>query len=214
MTHLVATWGYLALFLAVLLAAMGVPTGSELVIAYAGALASGHVGGAKHHFDIVVVIVLATVGELLGAFVGYGIGRAGGRPLVERLGRFVLLTRTDLDRAERLFMRHGEPVVFFGRFIPLVRSFVGIAAGIAEMSVAKFGVFTGLAALMWCTAFASLGDTLGASWSSVLHKVSDAGYVAAGLLVVAVVVLFLGRLRAVRAEREVPRARAVENADS
>src|SRR3984957_13052269 len=96
MTHLLLTWGYVALFLATLLAAMGIPTGSELVIGYAGALASGHVGGSHHHLNIVVVIVLATAGELIGSFVGYGIGRLGGRPLVERVGRYVLITKADL----------------------------------------------------------------------------------------------------------------------
>ena len=203
MTHLLLTWGYAALFLATVLAAMGIPTGSELVIAYAGALASGHVGASTHHLNLAAVIVLATLGELLGSFAGYGIGRVGGRPLVERLGRYVLLTNADLDRTERVFARHGEPVVFFGRFIPLLRSFVGLAAGIAEMTVAKFAVFTALAAAIWCTGFALLGDALGASWDNVLHNVSDAGYVVAALVVVAVVVLFVGRIRTVRAERVV-----------
>src|ERR1019366_1546520 len=98
------------------------------------------------HLNLLIVILIATVAELIGSFLGYGIGRAGGRPLVERIGRFVLVTNADLDRAERLFSRHGEPVVFFGRFIPLLRSFVGLAAGIAEMAVAKFALFTALAA--------------------------------------------------------------------
>jgi membrane protein DedA with SNARE-associated domain len=201
MTHLLLTWGYGALFVATLLAATGIPTGSELVIAYAGALASGHVAGGGQHLNLPVVIVLATLGELLGSFAGYGIGRVGGRPLVERLGRYVLLTNADLERGERLFARHGEPVVFFGRFIPLLRSFVGLAAGLAEMTVAKFAVFTALAAAIWCTAFALLGDALGASWSKVLHDVSDAGYAVGAVIGIAVVAALVVRLRAVRAER-------------
>jgi len=200
-THLVLTWGYFALFIATVLAAMGLPTGSEIVIAYAGALASGHISGSSHHLNLVAVIAIATVGELIGSFLGYTIGRVGGRPLVERVGRFVLITNADLDRAERLFERHGEPVVFFGRFIPLVRSFVGIAAGIAEMTVAKFAIFTAFAAAIWCTAFAVLGDGLGANWDSTLKKVSDAGYVVAAVVVVVVVMLFLHRIKAVRAAR-------------
>jgi membrane protein DedA with SNARE-associated domain len=200
-THLILTWGYIALFLVTLLAATGIPTGSELVIAYAGALASGHLTDIHHHLNIVVVIILATAGELIGSFAGYAIGRFGGRPLVQRVGRYVLLTNADLDRAERLFERHGEPVVFFGRFIPLVRSFVGLAAGIAEMSVARFATFTALAAGIWCTGLALLGYALGASWDHVIRKVSDAGYVVAGVVVVVLLVLLAGRLRAVKAER-------------
>jgi membrane protein DedA with SNARE-associated domain len=203
MTHLLLTWGYAALILATVLAAMGIPTGSELVIAYAGALASGNGGHGTHHLNLAVVIVLATLGELIGSAAGYTIGRVGGRPLVERLGRHVLLTNADLDRAERIFARHGEPVVFFGRFIPLLRSFIGLAAGIAEMTVAKFAVFTALAAAIWCSAFALLGDALGASWDNVLHNVSAIGYVIAAALVITVVVLFVGRFRAVRTERAV-----------
>lgn len=214
MTHLLLTWGYAALFLATVLAAMGIPTGSELVIAYAGALASGHVDQSTHHLNLAVVIVLATLGELIGSFAGYGIGRVGGRPLVERLGRYVLLTNADLDRAERVFARHGEPVVFFGRLIPLLRSFVGLAAGLAEMTAAKFAIFTALAAAIWCTGFALLGDALGTSWAKVLHNVSDAGYVVAALVVVAVVVLFASRLRAVRAERAALGLESAEQAES
>lgn len=201
MTHLLLTWGYLALFMAVLLAAMGIPTGSELVIAFAGALASGKVSGGSHHLNLLIVILIATVGEVMGSFLGYGIGRAGGRPLVERVGRFVLVTKGDLDRAEQLFTRHGEPVVFFGRFIPLLRSFVGLAAGIAEMTVAKFALFTAFAAAIWCAAFALLGDALGANWNSSLRKVSDVGYVIAAVLIAGVGFLFLRRLRTVRSER-------------
>jgi membrane protein DedA with SNARE-associated domain len=213
-THLLLSWGYTALFVATLLAAMGLPTGSEIVIAYAGALASGHVGdGNAHHLNLVLVIILATIGELIGSFLGYGIGRIGGRPLVERLGRYVLVTNADLDRAERLFARHGEPVVFFGRFLPLLRSFVGLAAGIAEMALAKFAIFTALAAAMWCTAFALLGYSLGASWNKVLRHVSDAGYVVAALLVAAVIALFLHRLRAVRADRSLARSLPIDPAE-
>jgi membrane protein DedA with SNARE-associated domain len=201
MTHLILTWGYVALFVATMLAAMGIPTGSELVIAYAGALATGHVGGNGHHLNLTVVIVLATLGELTGSLAGYGIGRLGGRTAVERLGRYVMLTNADLDRAELLFARRGEPIVFLGRFIPLVRSFVGLAAGLAGMAAAKFAVFTALAAAIWCAVFALLGDALGASWDKELHNVSDAGYVIAAALVVAVLILFMGRLRALRAKR-------------
>jgi membrane protein DedA with SNARE-associated domain len=201
MTHLLLTWGYVALFVATVLAAMGIPTGSELVIAYAGALASGHVGGSGHHLNLAVVIVFATLGELIGSFAGYGIGRLGGRTVVERLGRYVMLTNADLDRAELLFARHGEPVVFLGRFIPLVRSFVGLAAGLAEMTAAKFAVFTALAAAIWCAVFALLGDALGASWDKVLHNVSNAGYVIAPVVIMAVFILLIGRLRVLRAER-------------
>ena len=97
--------------------------------------------------------------------------------------------------------RHGEPLVLFGRFIPLLRSFVSFAAGLGEMAIGKFVVFTVIGCAIWCTALASLGYALGSSYSHVLKAFSYAGYLAAVLAVVAVVILFLHRLRVVREER-------------
>ena len=111
------------------------------------------------HLSLAAVIVLATAGEVLGSLAGYVIGYFGGRPLVDRFGKYVLLTHKDLDRAEAWFDRHGEPLVLFGRFIPLLRSFVSFAAGLAEMTVAKFMVFTLIGCAVWCTALAALGHS-------------------------------------------------------
>src|SRR5258708_40169671 len=100
MTHLFVTWGYLTLVVITLLAAMGLPTGSELAIAFAGALASGRIAHAPH-FNLMVVIALSTGSELVGSYLGYVIGRVGGRPLARRVGRVVRITDRDLDRCER-----------------------------------------------------------------------------------------------------------------
>jgi membrane protein DedA with SNARE-associated domain len=199
MTHFLLDWGYLALFVATLLAAMGIPTGSELVIAFAGALASGKVTDTHHHLALVWVIVIATVGELVGSMFGYSIGRLGGRPLLERVGKYVLVTHEDLDRAELMFQRHGQSIAFFGRFIPLVRSFVGLGAGIAEMSVARFVACTAVASAIWCSAFALIGYEVGGRWSKDLHDVSVATDVIIAVVVVGVVALIVQRWRHVRA---------------
>ncbi len=108
-----------------------------------------------------MVIVVAVVAEVLGSLAGYLIGYFGGRPLVDRVGKYVLLTHKDLDRAEAWFDRRGEPFVLFGRFIPLLRSFVSFAAGLGEMAIAKFVVFTVIGCAIWCTALVSLGYSLG-----------------------------------------------------
>jgi membrane protein DedA with SNARE-associated domain len=197
-THLLVTWGYPALFLVTVLAAMGIPTGSELVIAFAGALASGKVIGGSQHLNLAAVIVVASAGELLGSSFGYGIGRLGGRPLVDRVGRYVLITHHDVDRAEHLFERRGQTVVFFGRFVPLLRSFIGLAAGLAEMSAMRFLVFTAAATAIWCSLFAALGYDLGARWSHDLRGVSDLGYGVAVFIVAVVAIAFAKRFRATR----------------
>src|ERR1700729_1001041 len=122
MEHFLEHWGYLAVFALSFISTMGLPVGSELAIIYGGVLASGQIPNEPHHLNLVAVIVVATVAEVLGSLAGYLIGYFGGRPLVDRVGKYVLLTHKDLDRAEAWFARRGEPVVLVGRFIPLLRS--------------------------------------------------------------------------------------------
>lgn len=201
MEHFLETWGYVAVFGLSFISALGLPVGAELAVIYGGVLASGQIPNEPHHLVLVVVIVLAFLGEMLGSVAGYAVGRSGGRALVDRFGKYVLLTHKDLDRADAWFARHGEPLVLFGRFVPLLRSFVSIAAGIGEMAVAKFVAFTAIGCAVWCTALASVGDALGSSYNHVLKGFKDAGYVAAILAVVVVVLLFAHRFRTLRHER-------------
>jgi membrane protein DedA with SNARE-associated domain len=120
---------------------------------------------------------------------------------VDRFGKYVLLTHKDLDRAEAWFSRHGEPLVLFGRFIPLLRSFVSLAAGLSEMALGKFIAFTIIGCTIWCAALASLGYSLGSTYNHVLKGFTDAGYAFGVLAVIAVVLLFIHRLQVVREER-------------
>jgi membrane protein DedA with SNARE-associated domain len=201
MEHFLETWGYLAVFILSFVSSMGLPVGAEVAIIYGGVLASGQIVNEPHPLNLFAVIAVATLAEVLGSLVGYLIGYFGGRPLVDRVGKYVLLTHKDLDRAEAWFARRGEPVVLFGRFIPLLRSFVSLAAGLAEMARAKFLLFTVIGCAVWCTVLTSVGYGLGSSYHRVLKAFSYAGYVAAVLVVIAVVVLFIHRLRVVRSER-------------
>ena len=201
MEHFLETWGYLAVFILSFLSSMGLPVGAEVAIIYGGVLASGQIAHEPHPLNLFAVIAVATLAEVLGSLVGYLIGYFGGRPLVDRVGKYVLLTHKDLDRAEAWFNRRGEPFVLFGRFVPLLRSFVSFAAGLAEMAFAKFLVFTVIGCAVWCTALVSLGYSLGSSYNHVLKVFSYAGYVAAVLVVIAVIILFIHRFRVVREER-------------
>jgi membrane protein DedA with SNARE-associated domain len=206
MEHFLAQHGYLAIAILSFLSAMLIPVGSEIAIIYGGVLATS--AGANlahvHPLNIAVVIVVAAAAEVVGSSVGYLIGLYGGRPLVERLGKYVLLTHRDLDRAEGWFEKRGEPLALFGRFIPLLRSFVSVAAGLGEMAKAKFLVFTVIGCAIWCTALALLGDSLGTTYNHVLKDFSYAGYVAAALAVIAVVGLFAHRLSVRRKEQSAP----------
>jgi membrane protein DedA with SNARE-associated domain len=202
MEHFLATWGYLALFAFNFVSALGIPVGSEAAMGYAGALASGQLTTTgSDHLQLAPVIVVAILGDLAGSLAGYAVGRYGGRPLVDRLGKYILLTHRDLDRAEAWFARRGDPFVLVGRFIPLLRSWVSLAAGLGEMAMGKFVLFTVIGLAIYDTALCSVGYALGASWHSVIKAFSYAGYVAAALLVVAVVVVLVHRIRVYRAEQ-------------
>jgi membrane protein DedA with SNARE-associated domain len=197
--------GYGAIFVLSFVSAMGLPVGAEIALIYGGVLASGQIQGIKP-LELALVIIVALLGELLGSAAGYAIGRYGGRTLVDRVGKYVLLTHKDLDRAEAWFARRGEPVVLFGRFIPLLRSFVSFAAGLGEMALAKFAVFTLIGCAVWCTALCSLGYALGSSYNHVLKAFSFAGYLLGALAVVAVALVIWHRVREVRRQRGLERA--------
>ncbi len=204
MEHFLASVGYGAVFVLSFISAMGLPVGAELALIFGGVLASSAGAEANHvsQLSLAVVIVLAILGEVLGSLAGYAIGRYGGRPLVDKFGRYLLLTHRDLDRADAWFARRGEPVVLFGRFIPLLRSFVSFAAGLGEMAIGKFSVFTAIGCAVWCTALCSLGYSLGSSYNHVLKAFSYAGYLLGLLAVIAVVVVFWHRLREYRKQRD------------
>ncbi len=210
MEHFLATWGYLALFVATFISSMAIPIGAEIAIGYAGALASGQLTTTGHdHLHLALVIVVAALGEVVGSTAGYLIGRFGGRPLVDKVGKYILLTHRDLDRAEAWFARRGEPFVFFGRLIPLLRSFVSLAAGLGEMAYWKFLAFTVAGCVLWCGALAGIGYSLGSSWHHVIKGFSYAGYVLAVLFVVLIVVVLVHRIRVVRAEKTAGHGRHV-----
>jgi membrane protein DedA with SNARE-associated domain len=202
-------YSYFAVFILSFISSMGIPAGSEVAIIGGGALASGEVhklmsngqpSSEFFHLSLVLVILLALLGELLGSMVGYLIGLKGGRVAVDRWGKYLLLTHKDLDRAEAWFDRHGDPLVLFGRFIPLLRSFVSFAAGLAEMAFAKFMLFTVIGCAVWCTALSLLGYSLGSTYDSVQKKFSYATYAIAVLVVVAVALLIWKRIRDRRQE--------------
>jgi membrane protein DedA with SNARE-associated domain len=134
MHQLLLHWGYLALFVMCIVSSAGIPLGTEFAIGYGGALASGRL---MHdvHLQLPLVILVATLGEVCGSLLSYGIGRYGGRELVDRFGKYLLVTKYDLDRAERFFARHGGPTVVFGRLIPVIRSFVSLGPGLADVTV-------------------------------------------------------------------------------
>ena len=188
-------WTYLALVVLTVAEAACIPIPSEVTVGYAGYLAS------TGRVNLVVVILLATLGEMVGAFIAYVVGRTGGRAFVDRFGRYILLSHADLDRAEGWFERRGEWSVAVGRIVPLVRTFIAFPAGVAEMPPVRFGLLTGAGSLVWIGALAGAGYALGNRWNKLTHGFSLAGYVIAALVVLAIAAFLLHRFRQLRAER-------------
>jgi len=178
------------------------PAFSELVMLYAGAVGAG-VFAAAHHVSLfggkvgfgagayIVMALAGTLGYLAGSIVGWGIGRYGGRPLLERHGGWLHLTPARIDRAERWFERWGNIGVLVGRVTPVVRSFVSIPAGFLEMPLGPYTVLTLIGSAVWAFAIAGIGYALGSSYRRFDHGFKYAEYlVLAGIVVAAAYLLY------------------------
>jgi membrane protein DedA with SNARE-associated domain len=184
--------GYLAICLLALIEACVPFVPSEITFGFAGLLA--HEG----HLSLVGIILLGTLFELIGSTASYALGRYGGRPLIERLGRKILITPKDLDRAEAWLDGRGEIAVIVGRALPVLRYFVSVAAGIAEMSLPRFVICSLVGTAAYAAALSSLGYSLASQWQKVEHDFSLAGYVLAAIVVVLLVVGVVHRMRSLR----------------
>jgi membrane protein DedA with SNARE-associated domain len=138
-----------------------IPLPSEIIMPFSGYLVT------TGQFTMLGVTVAGAVGNLLGSIIAYYAGVWGGRPFVERYGAYVLLSRRDLDTADRWFARYGEAAVFFSRLLPVVRTFISLPAGIARMNFARFVIFTFIGALPWCYALAYVGVVMGERWDQL-----------------------------------------------
>ena len=188
LTNWIADHGLLAVFLLMAVDAV-LPAGGELVMLFGGALAAGAIAGHDGP-SLIAVITAGTLGYLAGSLAGWALGRAGGRPLIDRYGSWLHIGPQRFLRAERWFTRYGASFVLFGRLLPLVRSFVSIPAGVLEYPLARYALLSGLASLIWCTAFATAGHALGANWDSVHHAFRYFHYAAiAAVLALALVVV-------------------------
>ena len=197
-------WGLAAVFLFGFLEACCIPIPSEITFGFAGMLAY------QGHLNIVAVIIVGTVAELIGSFVSYTVGRVGERPLVDRFGRYLLVTRADIDRAERFFAGRGAWALPVGRALPVVRTFVSIVAGFIEIPPVMFGILSLIGTAVWVTAISLVGYGLGSAWQSVAHGIAVAGYVIAAAVILALAALITYRLREVRKEAAEHRAEAAQ----
>lgn len=183
------------------LEAMCVPISSELTFLLGGAVAAGAGGvGVHQHPSLALVIALGIVAELVGSFISYGVGRAGGRPLVNRWGKYLLVTHKDVDRAERFLVGRGAWALPVARMLPVIRAFASIVAGVVEIPPLRFGLLNLIGTAVYVAAIASVGYSLGGEWTKFNKTFSDVSYVLVGLVVIAIIVYVFYRLREFRKE--------------
>ncbi len=209
LTDSIAQHGVYAVFALMALDAL-LPVGGELIMIYAGALSAGAIAGQhpvvfgthlSTGIESYVVLALAgALGYLAGALVGWAIGAAGGRALIERYGRWFHISAETFARAERWFERFGNRAVFLGRVTPVVRSFISIPAGALGSPLGPYVALTLLGSLIWCFGFAAAGWALGDTWETFHHDFRYADYAAVVLILGAAIVLVLHRRRGVGRE--------------
>src|SRR5467141_2778741 len=156
----ISTLGYSGIVLLKAIESACIPLPSEIIMPFAGYLVS------TGHMNIWGVGLAGAVGCVLGSLIAYGVGSYGGRPFIEKYGRYVLVSRHDLDIADRWFARYGEIIIFTSRLLPAIRTFIAFPAGVARMNIKRFIIYTFAGSLPWCLGLAYVGQKLGEQWET------------------------------------------------
>ena len=151
--------GYSGIVLLMAIESACIPLPSEIIMPFSGYLVS------TGQMNLWLVALAGAVGCVLGSLVAYWVGSNGGRPLIEKYGRYVLVSRHDLDMADRWFASHGEIIVFVSRLLPAIRTFIAFPAGVARMNLKRFILYTFAGSLPWCLGLAYVGQKLGEKWN-------------------------------------------------
>jgi membrane protein DedA with SNARE-associated domain len=170
--------GYTGIFILMFFESCGIPIPSEIIMPFSGFLV------ATREFNFWLVALIGTLGNLGGSILAYYIGYIGGRPLIEKYGKYILISKHDLDKADGWFIKHGDATVFFGRLLPILRTYISFPAGVTKMNFKKFCFYTFTGALPWCVLFTWLGVKMQHNWQLINSKLESFN-----LLVVAVVLV-------------------------
>jgi membrane protein DedA with SNARE-associated domain len=185
---LVLHFGYLGLFIVVVLGNLGMPAALEIVLPTAGGLAAqGHLAAFGSVPGWIVAAVVATFAEFVGTSILYTIGYYGGVPFVRRYGRYIRVTEHEVDRVHAFFARYGRSTVFWCRFVPFVRGLSSLPAGISRMQKRYFLTYTLLGSAIFCFGLAYLGNVAGQNLDSILGVLHKASLLIAALFLVVVV---------------------------
>ncbi len=197
LTNLYGAIGYLGVFVASVIESAMIPLPSELILPFAGFLVSDSsaIEPITHGpWNFWVVVIAATAGNVVGSLIAYGIGAWGGRPFLERYGRYLLIRPHEIDAAERFFARWGGPTVFFTRFLPVVRTFISFPAGVVRMPLGRFVVYSAAGAFLWSVALVYAGTVLGENWVDIRHTLQPFDTLILVVVVIAVIAFIWWRL--------------------
>lgn len=155
----ISTLGYSGIVLLMAIESACIPLPSEIIMPFSGYLVS------TGQMNLWLVGIAGAFGCVVGSLVAYWVGSRGGRPLIEKYGRYVLVSPHDLDLADRWFANYGEAIVFVSRLLPAIRTFIAFPAGVARMNLKRFVIYTFAGSLPWCLGLAYVGQLLGKKWN-------------------------------------------------
>ena len=159
--------GYPGIFFLMLIESCGIPMPSEIIMPFSGFLV------AEGKMNFWVVSFIGALANLAGSLLAYWIGLKGGRALIEKYGKYVLISKHDLDLADRWFVKFGNLAVFFGRLLPVIRTYISFPAGVAKMEIKRFSLYTFAGALPWSILFTWLGVKMGSNWEQIREKLHN-----------------------------------------
>ena len=189
--------GYIGVMIAMAIESAMIPLPSELILPYAGFLVSDPMQvepltGQAWSFWIAVIV--GTIGNTLGSLIAYAIGAYGGRPVLERYGRYLLIRQHEIELADRFFARWGKPTVFFSRLLPVVRTFISFPAGVVRMPLTPFILYSTAGAFLWSLLLVWVGQQLGANWEEIRTMLQPLDTLMIVVVVVAVALFIWWRL--------------------
>jgi membrane protein DedA with SNARE-associated domain len=188
--HLYAAVGYLGVFVAMTIESAMIPLPSELILPFAGFLISDPLKIeplTRGAWNFWIVVIAATAGNTTGSLIAYAIGAKGGRPFLQRYGRYLLIRPHDIELADRFFARWGSQTAFFSRLLPVVRTFISFPAGVARMDLRRFVVYSTAGAFLWSLLLVYAGTVLGANWNQIRHTLQPFDSLIAVAIVVGIV---------------------------
>ncbi|MFI4985749.1 MAG: DedA family protein [Solirubrobacterales bacterium] len=200
--HFVRDAGLPAVFVLMVAESACIPIPSEATMLFAGFAvaqpAGAFAGHSSHHLTLLGIVLAGVLGNLVGSWIAYGVGRAGRLELVERHGHWLHLKPSHIAWADRWFVRYGAPAIFFSRMLPIIRTFISLPAGVAKMPFARFTLLTLAGCVPWVIGLGLAGEAVGSEWKSVRKSFDYVDYAVVVLVVIAIVYAIIRRRRGPR----------------